>query len=347
MEIQNELLFFFSALGAFNGLLMGIYFLFSAKPEHPSHLFLGALLLAVSVRVGKSVFFYFHDDLAIIYVQLGLFACCFIGPFLNFYVKAALKVGMNLSNEALLHFSILLPLALGLFLAYPRSEYPALWSEVFIYLIYGQWFLYVVGAWWVYIGNSSFLENKQTHSFRLWLLSILGGNTLICLAFITGNYTSYIAGALCFSFLFYLLILLLFFSKKRTHLLLLHPPKYGQRKISEEIESALSSSLKNLMEEEEIYKDPNLSLTALAKKLNVLPAQLSQYVNEHIGISFRDFINGYRVEEAKRMLADESPFSFEAIGYDCGFNSKSTFYAAFKKHTGTTPMKYKEGLLIS
>ncbi|MEM7513749.1 MAG: helix-turn-helix domain-containing protein, partial [Bacteroidota bacterium] len=193
----------------------------------------------------------------------------------------------------------------------------------------------------------SLLENKQTHSFSLWLLSILGGNTLICLAFITGNYTSYIAGALCFSFLFYLLTLLLFFSKKRTHLLLLHPPKYGQRKITEEVESVLSSSLKQLMEEVEVYKDPNLSLTALAKRLNVMPAQLSQYVNEYIGVSFRDFVNGYRVEEAKRMLADESPFSFEAIGYDCGFNSKSTFYAAFKKHAGTTPMKYKEGLPIS
>ncbi|MEM7514487.1 MAG: AraC family transcriptional regulator, partial [Bacteroidota bacterium] len=286
MEIQNELLFFFSALGAFNGLLMGAYFLCFVKPKHPSHLFLGALLLAVSVRVGKSVFFYFHDDLALIYVQLGLFACWFIGPFLYFYVKAALEVEERLKKEALIHLAILLPVALGLFLAFPRSENPFLWSEVFIYLIYGQWFLYVAGTWWVYIKNRSLLENKQTHSFSLWLLSILGGNTLICLAFITGNYTSYIAGALCFSFLFYLLILLLFFSKKRTHLLLLHPPKYGQRKLSEEIESALSFSLKQLMEEEEIYKDPNLNLTALAKRLNVMPAQLSQYVNEHIGVSF-------------------------------------------------------------
>ncbi|MEM9936956.1 MAG: helix-turn-helix domain-containing protein [Bacteroidota bacterium] len=344
MEIQYELLFFFSALGAFNGLLMGMYFLFSIRPVHPSHYFLGALLLTLSVRVGKSVFFYFHADLADVYIQIGLFACWFIGPFLYFYLKAALALKDKFRKEVILHFSLLVPVGIGLFMAFPRSEYESLWGKVLIYLIYGQWFLYVVGAVSIFLKNREVLSGEKSRSFRLWLLSILGGNAMICLAFISGNYTSYIAGALCFSFLFYLLILLLLFTKQRNQLLLLYPPKYGQRTIPPALEATLSTSLNQLMEEDKAFKDPKLTLPILAKRINVLPSQLSQYVNEHLQTTFRDYVNAYRIEEAMRMMRAGSPYSLEAIGYDCGFNSKSTFYAAFKKHSGTTPMKFKESL---
>ena len=64
MMISRELLFFFSALGAFNGVVIGLYFLLVAKPKTASNYFLGILLLALSIRIGKSVFLYFNDDLA-------------------------------------------------------------------------------------------------------------------------------------------------------------------------------------------------------------------------------------------------------------------------------------------
>ncbi len=81
MELSRELLFFFSALGAFNGIVLGLYFLFFAKPKHISNSFFGAFLLMLSIRVGKSVFFHFNTDLSFHYLQLGLTACFFIGPF--------------------------------------------------------------------------------------------------------------------------------------------------------------------------------------------------------------------------------------------------------------------------
>ncbi|MEM9858038.1 MAG: AraC family transcriptional regulator, partial [Bacteroidota bacterium] len=80
MELSRELLFFFSALGAFNGLVIGLYFLLVAKPRAASNYFLGLLLLALSIRIGKSVIYYFNPDLAGIYLQLGISGCLFIGP---------------------------------------------------------------------------------------------------------------------------------------------------------------------------------------------------------------------------------------------------------------------------
>ena len=63
MNVSDEMLFFFSALGSFNGLVLGFYFLFFAKPYHISSRFLGALLLMISIRTGKSVIFHFNPDL--------------------------------------------------------------------------------------------------------------------------------------------------------------------------------------------------------------------------------------------------------------------------------------------
>ena len=60
--------------------------------------------------------------------------------------------------------------------------------------------------------------------------------------------------------------------------------------------------LKHLMEKEKIYLDENISLQSLAEKLNIPPYQLSQLLNEKIKQSFSDFINTYRIEEAKEIL---------------------------------------------
>ena len=92
MSIGKELLFFFSALGAFNGLLLGLYFFFFAKKKYLVNYFLGALLLALSIRIGKSVFLYFDGKLPRMYLQIGLSACFFIGPFLYFFTRSAILI---------------------------------------------------------------------------------------------------------------------------------------------------------------------------------------------------------------------------------------------------------------
>ena len=85
-------------------------------------------------------------------------------------------------------------------------------------------------------------------------------------------------------------------------------------------------------------------LSDVAKKLQISVHQLSQLLNDNAGKSFPLFINEYRIEKAQQMLTASQHLTLESIGYECGFNSKSTFYTSFKKIMGTTPAKYKSQL---
>ncbi len=91
------------------------------------------------------------------------------------------------------------------------------------------------------------------------------------------------------------------------------------------------------------FLDPYLSLENLAEELGISSSGLSKTMNSYAGSNFSDYINKYRVEEAKTLLGDSSfsAYTIVAIGLECGFNSKSTFYAAFKKFTGLTPTAYR------
>jgi AraC-like DNA-binding protein len=65
-------------------------------------------------------------------------------------------------------------------------------------------------------------------------------------------------------------------------------------------------------------------------------------LNEHLNKSFTDFINELRIEVSKEYLVTKGNLTIESIGYESGFNSKSTFFKAFKKFTGITPLQYQK-----
>lgn len=347
MEVSNELLFFFSALGAFNGLLMGLYFLLYARPKHVSNYFLGALLLVLSIRIGKSVFFYFNDDLAGLYIQIGLIACVFIGPALYFYLKSVIQPPGYHHYNWKYHFGVLLTLMLALGFFYPWDAYRPLWQHGVVPQIYNVWMAYlIVSAYMMYPIFKQFWGRKdKIHSVEVWLLSVFIGTTLIFIAYKTCAYTSYITGAVTFTFIFYLLILLIIFNKKKEVILFKLPAKYGAKKIDNQEVVLLTQKLVALMEEEKLYQNPNLKLPDVAAQLNVLPHRLSQLVNDNLGKSFSSVVNEYRVKEAQEQLLENEQFTLEAIGYACGFNSKSSFYATFKKITGKTPAQFKNAQL--
>ncbi len=104
------------------------------------------------------------------------------------------------------------------------------------------------------------------------------------------------------------------------------------------------AQLLKVMEEEKPYLDPNMTVAKLAERLNVSKEHISQAVNQELYINFNHFLNRYRIEEAKKKLKDpaEQQFVLLKIAYDVGFNSKSTFNAAFKKITGMNPSQYRD-----
>jgi AraC-like DNA-binding protein len=104
----------------------------------------------------------------------------------------------------------------------------------------------------------------------------------------------------------------------------------------------LKDTLNRLMQYEKAYLDNELSLPQLAEKMAISPQDLSYLINESYGENFFSFINRHRVEEVKRLLLTEKYDQFNILGiaYQAGFNSKTTFNAAFKKQVGQSPSDF-------
>ncbi|MGH1414576.1 MAG: helix-turn-helix domain-containing protein [Pelagimonas sp.] len=117
--------------------------------------------------------------------------------------------------------------------------------------------------------------------------------------------------------------------------------KYEKSALSTEASERLSRKLRLAMEVDHLHRDPNLSLWALATHTGASANYISQTLNEMIGKSFFDFVNGYRIAEAKTLLSTTNE-SVLNITYDVGFNARSSFYNAFKRETGQTPTAYRK-----
>lgn len=104
----------------------------------------------------------------------------------------------------------------------------------------------------------------------------------------------------------------------------------------------LKQELLTYMTTNKPYLKSDLKISELADTLSVPYYQLSQLINDEFSVNFYDFINAYRVDEAKRLLVEDTRnFKILAIAYEVGFNSKATFNRVFKKTTGYTPSEYK------
>ncbi|WP_344925170.1 helix-turn-helix domain-containing protein [Aquimarina addita] len=102
--------------------------------------------------------------------------------------------------------------------------------------------------------------------------------------------------------------------------------------------------LKEYMDTEAPYLNPSLTVQKLAFQTGLPAKELSVLINQHLNQHFFDFINSYRIKKATEILSDTSKKQVTVLEilYEVGFNSKSSFNTAFKKHTGTTPTAYRK-----
>lgn len=335
---SNQLLFFFSALGAFNGFILSIYFAINAKKKNFTNYFLSLLLLVLSVRIVKSIFFYFNPHLSNIFIQIGLSACILIGPFLFLYLKSYKVEKLHWTKHVV--YYLLVITILGIF--YPYVEHRAIWSKWIVCAIYSQWFIYIILS--LKYLRPIFLKIKEKETLKridIWFLSIYFGVAFIWLAYSMAAYTSYIVGALSFTFVLYLIVLLLVFKTNSESTFFNEKEKYKNKEIDKETLNLIDQKL-SVIVEKELFLNPNFSLEEAAKELKLTKHILSQYVNEVLGKSFSSLIKEYRIDKAKKLLETETNYTIENLGYDSGFNSKSAFFTAFKKTTGLTPAEYQK-----
>lgn len=112
-------------------------------------------------------------------------------------------------------------------------------------------------------------------------------------------------------------------------------------------QNIIIEQLQQYMKEQEPYLNPTLTLKDLSSQLDMPSHKLSIIINKHIGQRFFDFVNQYRIAKAKEYLQDfeNNKLTIQQVFYDVGFNSKSSFNTAFKKHTGLTPTEFKKKFL--
>ncbi|WP_435625062.1 helix-turn-helix domain-containing protein [Flagellimonas sp.] len=106
------------------------------------------------------------------------------------------------------------------------------------------------------------------------------------------------------------------------------------------------NKVEHYIKESEAFVDRHLTIANVSEVLKVHPKRISMSINKVCQENFNAYINKYRIEKAEKLLMDKNKgnLSIEGIGYEVGFQSKSTFYTAFKRITGTTPNRYKERL---
>lgn len=124
-------------------------------------------------------------------------------------------------------------------------------------------------------------------------------------------------------------------------------PTKGQARtaiLSTEKMQIIASKLENAMKEDKLFLQDNLSLNKLSEFISETENHISETLSQFLHTKFFQFVNGFRIEEAKASLQDRDKLIIN-IAFDVGFNSKSTFNTAFKKIVGYSPSAYRNLLL--
>lgn len=331
--LSQHFLFFFAMLGAFNGIGAASFLWWRAKGK-PTLRWLSLLILMVGVRTGKSVVFHFWPDIPLVVLQIGLTACFMIGPCLFFLVRSSHGDASGPGKADRWHIAALLVIAIAVNALLPYANHIELWRYIITPGINYAWLGYLLLATAQVVLHRARL--RATPSGTL-LLGALAGIWVIWIAYYTAGYTSYIVGALSFTFVLALSVLV--YLRLRSGQAPIEP--YQDRRIPPSEAETQLQALAELMARERMHLDPGLTLPRVARRLGVPQTRLSQLLNDNNQTSFKQYLARLRVIEAKALLREIPPKPLEVVAEEAGFQSMSTFHSAFKKQEGITPAAFR------
>lgn len=285
------------------------------------------------------------------------------GPLLYFYVKSITNSEFSFAKQHLLHFiPVFLQAGLYLFLSFQdygfkhwyweevhfpityRIEFDGSFISMAIYLFLSLLLLLKYQEW---LKENYSETSKNTLSWLFLIFSIMLGLTLLWFAEAIlrdfySSYNSLNATVFVLALLTLILAFRAFYQADQKDI------NYKSGMTAENKSKALSFDnsvllqITNRMELKQDYLDPTLSLKTFAANCKLPQKLVSQYLNQKLNKTFHDFVNEYRVEEFKILIAEnrDQNFTLEGLAYESGFNSKATFNRTFKKFTGTTPSQF-------
>jgi AraC-like DNA-binding protein len=291
-----------------------------------------------------------------------------LGPLCYFHFRQIATPALVLQRRDLLHFipSLLLDVALYLItFSYIRSNLE--WAEAHVaeiqitFLIVALFFIVHVCVYaavaYRMIGKSEIRPRENAADiqkwsmifFSLWMVAILVEALVVVSAilnidiFATNDNLIYnpmgIIKAICIYTLGYWYLI------KYHSLLVRHSKSFDRTIVSKYSADEIHQKQQQLhaaLEESELYKDEKLTVEKLAKHLGWPARDLSGIIAEQFDLNFNDFVNRYRVRAFKLMAEkpENHKYSIMGLAEKAGFNSKASFYRAFKKECGQTPSEF-------
>ncbi|MCE5251614.1 helix-turn-helix transcriptional regulator [bacterium] len=361
-------------LGAVQGIFLALLLL-KKQDNKTANTFLAFLMIAYSAFIAEASFT--ATDLSIQFPHLlGLAqgVVFLFGPLHYLYTRSLIYTGFKFTKKQLLHF---LPFAIFylslLFPFYLRSgEYKITFvNNVMMYgqsplLMFFSWAKIIQGIVYLIITlvllknysrkiKECFSSIEKINLNWLWYITVMTTFLWILILFL--NFLDFVGlipsfgGAIPF-FVAILIYIMGYLGLRQPEIFSgisdgKEMKKYERSGLTQEKAQTILKKLIHLMETEKPYTDNNLKLSQLAKMLTITPNYLSQVLNDTLQQNFFDFVNRYRIEESKKLILDSSQqqFTLLSIAYEVGFNSKSAFYTAFKKHTNMTPSQFKNNSL--
>ncbi len=299
-----------------------------------SNRLLAALLIMISLRVGKSVFGMLIPGNMFFFASIGVVSMSAIGPLLFLFTKSLFDSNYKIKATDWLHF---LPAVVLLIFTFIPG-----WG-----LLNGTYRIFTASVLAYIIVTLIFLWNNR-ESFRAddmkwkWTMFIIAGNFIL--------WITYVCQLLFYQPLVYQLIVisaaLIFYSLSwyaipRSRLFIAEP----QKKFSDaQTYQELGARIRGLLNDEEIFVNTDLTVSTLASRLKVPAYMASRAINQYFNKSFSEVVVEYRIRKAERLLVADSQKSLtiEAIAFESGFNTLSAFYKAFKKINNVTPSQYRE-----
>ncbi|MEP1094685.1 MAG: helix-turn-helix transcriptional regulator [Cyclobacteriaceae bacterium] len=327
--------------GVIQSLFLSIYIFSSKNIKLEERLLLGALLFAITLRLVKSIGWFFFDINDGVFLNIGFAAHGFIGPILVLYF-------LRKTSRRIKTIQIILLLLPAICLAVAT---PFLTLSNFWYIGGYEALLYFTAFYLVGSGYLLWQIFKQKKIYFPWYRNLFIGVTLFCISYFT-NYVfglnPYITGPIVYSLAIYLISFIIF-SNQEIFTPLGDKKKYKNINLSQDQIDKHRERIENVMIDQKPYLDSDFSLTELSQLTSIPKHLLSRFFSESMNQSFTDFTNGYRIEKAKELLLDPaySNHKIAFIAYECGFNSLSSFNSAFKKVNGTSPSEFRKSHLAA
>ena len=343
-DLPQGLLLILTSIGAIQSLFLSVLIIARKKLSNRQVL-LVALLISLTVRVGKSGLWIFSDDLPLWLLNLGFAAQAAIGPFLLLYTLSFLKRDWRLPTYYWLH---LIPAVIILFFS-PFLTLQSFWYQGAYKLLCYHNLAYTAFTFAYYYQK----VYKESHQFRfkhrVWLILIISSSFILSFAYFS-NYvlqiSPYIASPLLYSLASYVVSFygLRYQEVWSNSAFLQETKRYKNSLLADNQQLDYFNQLQELLKREQFYLESDLNLSRLAKVMNLQTQALSQVINEQANQNFPEYINSFRIEYAKKQLSDPKQHfkTISSIAFESGFHSLSAFNAAFKKFTQLTPSKYRK-----